>query len=667
MTMVLWAAWLLGLQVSATRASLATASGADLVLDLGFWGVDLTLGVVAFAMAGLLVTLRRPENVIGWLCLALAFAVVVHTAAFEWSLHTFETAPGSLPAGTQAALLSAVSGELMMPLPLTLIVLTFPSGRLRGVRYRGVAGLAVLCALLAATGQLTARRVYAGEHTAVANPLAAAWLPPPLPQTLVSIGELAGVAVLALAVLGFVIHTWRASKAERRQLSWFAAVGAIGVVILVIAALSALLRLPWVTAISVVSAGAALAIGLPITIWVAIGRHQLYEVDRLLNRALVYAALTISLIAIYSAAVALVSVAFQVRVGPAASLVAAGLAVITFAPLRAGLQLAVNRVMYGRRGDPYAVLTVLGRRLEATASPEAMLKMAAESIADAIQVPHVAIRFAGGALAAQHGEPAGDDVEVPLVHAGERVGTLVLSRDAPSRLVEDLARHLATAVKAARVTVELQEARERLVSATEEERRTLRRELHDGLGPTLAGITLGIQAARRQVARDPEGAQRALAEVAEELRAAVSDIRRLARGLRPRSLDDLGLVGAVREQVARYSSQDSGLEVMVEASGELDRLPAAVEVAAFRIALEAVTNAVRHSLGRRCKVRFELNGDLTVEVSDDGRGLPPDLAPGVGVSSMRARAEELGGRCILATGPAGGTRVVAYLPIDEHS
>jgi signal transduction histidine kinase len=636
-----------------------------LALDIGFWGVVLPAAVVAYAMVGLLITLRRPANAVGWLCLGLALVIVLHTAAFEWSLHTFETAPGSLPNGTAAALLSAASGELMMPLPLTLVVLTFPSGRLASGKSWIVAALAAIATVVAIAGQLASRTVYAGEHTAAANPLAAAWLPPDVPETAVQAGDAVGVLALAFAVIGLGIRTRRASRLERRQLSRFALTGGAGVAILAVGGVLALLRVPWAPVIAVLVGTGLLGIGLPITIWVAIAHHHLYDVDRLVNRALVYVALSVSLIAIYAAAVALVSAAIQVRAGPWASLTAAGVAVVMFAPLRAGLQRAVNRLMYGDRGDPYAVLAALGKRLEESENPEAMLKTTVDSLAVALRLSYVAVLFADGGLAAQHGEPTGAEIQVPLVHATERVGSLVLSNDAPSRLVEDLARHVATAVHAARVTVELREARERLITATEEERRTLRRELHDGLGPTLAGVTLRIQAAQQQVARDPAGVQEALADVAEELRSAVSDVRRLARGLRPRTLDDLGLVEAVREQVARFAVDDSGLEVTVKAKGDLDTLPAAVEVAAYRIALEAVTNAVRHAGAQRCEVSFDLNGGLRVEVTDDGHGLSEDLRPGVGLVSMRARAEELGGRCDVTPADGGGTRVLAYLPTDR--
>lgn len=662
--MVLWTAWLVGLQLSAARASLATASGESLTFDLGFWGIVLPVAVVAWAMVGLLVTLRRPSNAIGWLCLTLSLAVVVHTAAFEWSLHTFESAPGSLPAGTAAALISAVSGELMMPLPLTLIVLTFPSGRLAGRKSMVVVVFAAVATLVAIVGQAASRSVYAGEHTQAANPLAPLWLPTLIPATLVQLGDAAGLVALGLAIIGLAIRARGAPGVERQQLSWFTATGGVSVVILAVAGVSALLHLPWLPVVAVLLGAALLGVGLPITIWAAISRHELYETDRFVNRALVYVALSASLIAIYAAAVAIASAAFQVRFGPAASLLAAGVVVVLFAPLRAGLQRAVNRVMYGERGDPYAAVTALARRLEASAGPEAMLKATVDTLAVTLRLPYVGVRLTDGGVAAQHGEPTGAEIAVPLVHAFERVGDLILSKEAPRRMVEDLAGHVAAAVRAAQVTVELRQAHERVVMATEEERRTLRRELHDGLGPTLAGVTLGIQAARQQVVRDPTAADKALAGMADELRSAVTDIRRLARGLRPRNLDDLGLVEALRQQVSRYSADNSGLHVTVNATGELEELPAAVEVAAFRIALEAVTNAARHAGAHRCDVRLALNGGLTVEVTDDGQGLSQDAVPGVGLGSMRERAEELGGSCVVTAAHGGGTRVLACLPID---
>lgn len=209
--------------------------------------------------------------------------------------------------------------------------------------------------------------------------------------------------------------------------------------------------------------------------------------------------------------------------------------------------------------------------------------------------------------------------------------------------------------------------REQLISAREEERRRLRRDLHDGLGPRLAGLTLRLESARDRMARDPE-AEALLADLAERARDAVADVRRLVYGLRPPALDDLGLVAALREAAAQ-SAGDRGPAVEIEAPDALPALPAAVEVAAYRIVQEALTNAVRHAGASRCVARLALDGatgSLRIDVEDDGRGLRPGERTGVGLGSMRERAEELGGTFHIEPLPGGGTRVRAVLPAGDR-
>jgi len=210
------------------------------------------------------------------------------------------------------------------------------------------------------------------------------------------------------------------------------------------------------------------------------------------------------------------------------------------------------------------------------------------------------------------------------------------------------------------LTAELQRSRERLVTAREEERRRLRRDLHDGLGPLLAGISLKLGAAGNLLRGDPDPAEALLSQLADEAHAAVGDVRRVVDDLRPPALDQLGLVPAIRQQAARF---DGSLAVTVEASGDLVDLPAAVEVAAFRIATEALTNVARHASATNCRVAIARDGGLEVEVRDDGRGLPAQIVPGVGLSSIRERTAELGGACTIARDPSGGTIVRARLPV----
>ena len=211
---------------------------------------------------------------------------------------------------------------------------------------------------------------------------------------------------------------------------------------------------------------------------------------------------------------------------------------------------------------------------------------------------------------------------------------------------------------------ELQRARERLVAAREEERRRLRRDLHDGLGPALAGAALKVEAAENLFASDPAAASGLLEDARAEIQDAVADVRRLVHALRPPALDELGLVGAVREQAERLSVGDHP-HVDVEAPEQLNALPAAVEVAAYGIALEAMTNVARHADACTCLVRISINGGLELEISDDGHGIPNDYRAGVGMASMRERAEELGGTCDIEHGDGRGTRVRARLPLGS--
>lgn len=217
--------------------------------------------------------------------------------------------------------------------------------------------------------------------------------------------------------------------------------------------------------------------------------------------------------------------------------------------------------------------------------------------------------------------------------------------------------------RAARLTRSL----ERVVLAREEERGRIRRDLHDGLGPTLAGVALQLDVAKGLVRDDPARAETVLDNLVHLVKAGIGDVRRLIDDLRPPGLEQLGLVDAIREGTSYLTggAATPGLAVVVEAPGSLGRLPPATEVTAFRIVMEAVTNASRHARASSCTVRLELDDALRVRVEDDGCGLAPDHVPGVGLASMCQRASELGGTCTVEARPGGGTLVLASLPVDE--
>ena len=424
---------------------------------------------------------------------------------------------------------------------------------------------------------------------------------------------------------------------------------------------------------------------IPVTIGIAVLRHHLFDIDVVINRTLVYGALTVSVVGLYVLVVGGLGMLLQTRENFIVSLLAAGLVAVLFAPLRNRLQRGVNHLLYGERDEPYTVLSHLGHRLETTLAPDTALRAIVQTVVQALKLPHAAITlYQGGesVVAAEYGTPVGESVILPLAYQRDLVGQLILTPRSPGeeftpsdrRLLDDLARQAGVVVHTLRLTADLQRSRERLVSSREEERRRLRRDLHDGLGPQLAAQTLKVGSARSLYPRDPAAADGLLAELEADMEAALADVRRLVYDLRPPALDELGLAGAIREAAAQYGaarmteSPDYArrLDISVDAPERSRSLPAAVEVAAYRVAQEALTNVVRHAEARNCIIRLSFDGALELEVTDDGVGLPEDRHAGVGLTSMRERAVELGGTCIIEPMQGGGTRVLARLPLPDN-
>jgi signal transduction histidine kinase len=430
---------------------------------------------------------------------------------------------------------------------------------------------------------------------------------------------------------------------------------------------------------------------IPLTVAIAILRSRLWDIDLIINRALVYGALTAGIVALYILLVGGLSIISQTTGNLLISLLATGLIAFLFQPLRERLQRGVNRLIYGERDDPYAALSRLGRRLEASLAPEAVLPTVVTTVREVLKLPYVAIYLqqdshgykivaesASASLRIENGRirVPGMNREglcIPLIHQGETLGYIVLGPRAPNEafnstdlhLLDDIAPQVGVAVHSVRLTADLQRSREQLVLAREEERRRLRRDLHDDLAPTLASLGLAASTVADLIPTNPSKATTLAKELQTEIRATVGNIRRLVYDLRPPTLDELGLLPAVRERAAQYSNAPYGFHVTVETTAELPALPAAVEVATYRIVQEALENVSKHSRAQQCVIRFANHNGLEIEITDDGIGLPPNITPGVGLRSMRERAEELGGSCVIERGVSSGTRVLAYLPIGD--
>ena len=650
---------------------------------------------LVYPAVGAIIASRLPTNPIGWIFCGVGLLYTTQRFAQAYADYAL-LVNFAFPGGEYMAWFSRLVDVTGLVLAGVFVMMLFPDGSLPSRRWRIVAWTAVLGALLTA--------LYAAFYPDDLG--TAAYVPNPFGWVGVIggglttydflnasglIGETLLLTSSLAAICSIALRLHRAWGDERQQLKWFlyaAAPAALcfSLVLLsftVVDYTSLVFGTPLIPfwadyfdGIIYVAVFALLVV--PIFTYIAIVRHRLYDIDVVINRTLVYGALTSCVVGIYVLAVVALGALFQTQGNIAVSLLPTGLVAVLFQPLRSRLQRGVNRLMYGERDDPYAVVSRLGRRLEATLAPEVVLPTLVETIAQALKLPYAAILLNEGEgfrTAATYGSPLGEPETLPLVYQREEIGRLVLSPRAPGEtfsdadrsLLEDLARQAEVAVHAVTLTTDLQHSRERLVTTREEERRRLRRDLHDSLGAQLAGLNVQAGALRRLIPSDPDAADELVVELREELRSAISDIRRLAHDLRPPALDDLGLAEALRRLAERYGSEGEQLSVLVEVPEDVPDLPAAVEVAVYRITQEALTNVARHARARTCVVRLAIDEAVALEIVDDGIGIPAQRSAGVGLSSMHERASELGGSCVVQSVPNGGTQVLVRLPLPKES
>ncbi|WP_019633969.1 sensor histidine kinase [Actinomadura atramentaria] len=610
---------------------------------LVWWHPEIVVALLWTPVAGLLLR-RRPRLAVGWLMLGAGCSSAVYVLSIN--LAPFLAERGAAGAGffhwLSLWLWAVDDYSLTLVLPLI-----FPDGRLVSRWFAPV--LALACAIpLIVCVHLTIDPDVLRYHNGVS---AYPFQDIPLPIS---------AAILACLVLGFValgLRFARSAPDVRRQIVWVIYPGVFSQTITFLG--------ESVPIHDAVRDGVVAAV--PVFIAFAITKYRLYDIDLLVSRTIVYAALAAIITGVYFA---LVAAAGRIAADhlPVAGVVGAIVAGAVFEPVRRRLQRGVDRLIHGER-DPYRIADRLNRRLQPISDPRAALTVAATTVRESLHAAGVVLEVVdrdGQTMSVTCGEPGERAQSVPLVWHSEPVGRLTLgvARRTDPRVAAVLARNLAELANATRLAIDVQRSRERILRTREEERRRLRRDLHDGLGPTLASLAMTADAARITMRADPDAAEGLLEQLRTTIGRTIGDIRDLVYGLRPPALDDLGLAGAIRALGGVVSTGD-GPRVDVHVDGDLDRLPAAAEVAAYRIVQEALTNVYRHAKADRAVVRLlSLNGDLHVTVGDDGIGVRDRPRSGVGMTSMRERAAELGGSCTIGPGPGGGTLVSARLPVN---
>ncbi len=654
--------------VIAGAATALAVAGLAVVTAEEAWGlaatdqllVDAAVGTTSSVMGALVLhgARRRSARPLGWVLLlaGTASALAVVTRA----LVVVATEPTATVAAL-AQLQSWVWVPGFAPL-LPLVPLLYPDGLLRGRVWRVAAGAAVAGIVLVAvgvglypeplTGRVTVTKPVTAEGAATVLTGAGA--------VLLLFALLAGLASLGLRLA-------RADRVQRRQ-----------VLLLLLAAGTLLVVSLLQGSIAPMAAAAAQALAaalIPVAIAVAVTRHGLYEVDLALRRGLVAVSLALCLAGGYLTSFSLLSTVLPDAAWSGA--VAAGVVGVAVQPLAVRLTRGVDRLYYGDRADPYAVASRLSARLAAGGLDVSEVpRTMCETVVDSLRLSSATLVLdvdGGERTVAAVGTPAGEPAELELRHRGHRVGRLVVTPRSGEAAVDPRDRELlavladqaAPAMSTVRLHEHLQQSREALVLAREEERRRLRRDLHDGVGATLAGVRLQVESARDLVTDPVVG--RLLDAATAGVAHAVQDVRHVTDDLRPPALDEVGLATALRVLADRLRTP--GLDVQAEVA-ELPPLPAAVEVAGYRIAAEALANSVKHAAGTSVLLSAGIEGRaLVVRVVDDGIGLeatPSSQGSGLGLASMRQRAEELGGSVTMETGArAHGTVIHARLPLEE--
>jgi signal transduction histidine kinase len=639
------------------------------------------LYMLSCVFTAMLIITRRPTNLIGWLLLCAGLLLITGFTVLQYGLYGAVIAPGSLPAPLAISWLASIIMPWGTFLVISAIPLVFPDGRLVSPAWRPAVWVALVGTLLLTIANTT-RPGTIQDVDGLPNPFALS-LPAPWHDIVSGLQTIGALGLFLMGATSIVVRYRRANSATRQQLKWLMyTVVAWGFTVVFSIISESISEELFYVADSLVL---LVLLVIPLTIGMAVLRYRLYDIDLLINRTLLYTALTLCITSLYAVVVIGLGTLFQAEGSPLVALIAAAFAAVLFAPLRERLQRAVNRLLYGERDEPYSALARLGQRLEGTLAPDDVLPTIVQAVREALNLPYAAIALrtndhTPATLVAAQGERYGAQViNLPLTYQGSEIGQLQLAPRSPGepfspadeRLLGDLARQAGAALYAVRLTTALQaslaetrRSREQLLIAQEEERRRIQRDLHDGLGPVLASMRMRLEACLDQAEQHAPTLVAPLEQLDALIGQASSDIRRLVYNLRPPALDQLGLVGALRQHIGRFR-RETGLEVEFYASEGLP-LSAAAEVALYRMVQEALNNAYKHAHATSMSVELtRLGAALLLQISDNGAGGAVE-GNGTGLRSLRERAELLDGTLVLHSQPGAGTTLEIYLPVREE-
>ena len=653
-----------------TLAALALAFLASVPLSLS-GGVMARPGVVAegpdlwiaffvpgFALSGGLLVHLRPRNPIGWLLVLSGLLQVTNLAADAYATRALTDPDGSLPLGLASAWLASWTWMPSLLLPTLVLPALYPTGRAPGAYWTWHVRLALLgiglAAVAMATGPGGVDDTVAGTEMPWTAPVWSSYVLG-VPAFLLVVGTMVSVTV------GTLVRAIRAVSPERQQLLWLLSV--VAVLLITVWTGPELLFVVSYTFI-------------PVAITIGVLRYRLLGIVIVLRRTLLYVPLTL-LVALVVGVLTTV-VARGTPDGPVPLLVSSAVVAVLVIPVAGRLRVLVDRFVLGGPTDPLAAVDRVGAGLEVEHDDPVAAML--EAVSSAVGASYAAVRDRDDRLLAETGAtavgaPTAGAVELPLRHGGARLGTLSVGprpgqadvAAADARLATALAPQLAVVLRSQLLTRELARERARVASATSSERDRLRRDLHDGLGPSLSGIALSLQAASRALAGDPASVAPLLERTRAESEAAVREVRRVLDGLRPGALDLHELPVAVRDTATSLGLGRPGGTAFELDADHLPPLAPRVEEAAYRIVAESLTNVARHARAGRCTVRLaQADGHLRVAITDDGCGAQPAPggASGHGLESMRRRAADLGGVLRVEGAALAGTTVTAMLPLD---